>query len=151
MPPVTLFSDITKAPTPEGAGASAVAQVTELRCLLAEVAEVSAPELGVVDGTDRGADAVRETGQVVDEDLRARLVGREAVGRVGHHERVREVRVRAVDQRHVTGTQGERRVVDVDDPDGLRRDATRLEGDALLGGRGGGNANAQAAVNAERR
>src|SRR5689334_18357183 len=118
---------------------------------LTEDAEVSAPELGVVDGTDRGADAVRETGQVVDEDLRARLVGREAVGRVGHHERVREVRVRAVDQRHVTGTQGERRVVDVDDPDGLRRDATRLEGDALLGGRGGGNADAQAGVHAERR
>src|SRR5690348_13594867 len=32
---------------------------------LAEVAEVSAPELGVVDGADRGADAVRETGQVI--------------------------------------------------------------------------------------
>src|SRR6185437_9287336 len=65
---------------------------------LTEDAEVSAPELGVVDGTDRGADAVRETGQVVDEQLRTRPVGREAVGRVAQHERVREVRVRAVDQ-----------------------------------------------------
>src|SRR5690348_11376843 len=111
---------------------------------LTEDAEVSAPELGVVDGTDRGADAVRETGQVVDEDLRPRLVGREAVRRVGHHERVREVRVRAVDQRDVAGAQGRRGVVDVDDPDGLGGDTTRLEGDTLLGGRGGGNADAQA-------
>src|SRR5689334_9081289 len=118
---------------------------------LAEDAEVSAPELGVVDGTDRGADAVRETGQVVDEQLRARLVGREAVGRVGQHERVREVRVRAVDQRHVTGAQRGRRVVDVHDPDGLGGDATGLQGHALLGRRGGGNADAEAGVHAVRR
>src|SRR5690242_9951168 len=118
---------------------------------LAEDTEVSAPELGVVDGTDRGADAVREPGQVVDEQLRTRLVGREAVARVGQHERVREVRVRAVDQRHVAVDGRSRRVVVVLDPDRLGGDATRLEGDALLGGRGGGNANAQAGVHAERR
>src|SRR6266700_5325935 len=124
---------------------------SELRCLLAEDAEVSAPELEVAHGADRGADAVRETSQVVDEQLRTRLVGREAVGRVGQHERVREVRVRAVDQRDVAAVERGRRVVDVQDPDGLGRDTTRLEGDALLGGRGGRKAHAQAAVHAERR
>src|SRR5579859_6264860 len=88
---------------------------------LTENAEVSAPELGVVDGTDRGADAVRETGQVGDEQLRARPVGREAVARVGQHERVREVVVRAVDQRDVAVVQRGRGVVDVQDPHGLGR------------------------------
>src|SRR5438874_13128580 len=96
-----------------------VAQVAGLRVSLTEDAEVSAPELGVVDGTDRGADAVRETSQVVDEQLRARPVGREAVTRVGQHVRVAEVRRRAVDQRHVTAVQRGRRVVGVDDPDRL--------------------------------
>src|SRR5690242_17983647 len=118
---------------------------------LTEDAEVSAPELGVVDGTDRGATTLRETGQVLDLELRTRLVGREPVGRVAQHERVREVRVRAVDQRHVTAVEGGRRVVGVDDPDRLGRDATRLEGDALALGRGGGDTNAQAGVHAERR
>src|SRR6185437_7575041 len=103
------------------------------------------------DGTDRGADAVRETGQVLDLELRARLVGREPVGRVAQHERVREVRVRAVDHRHVSVVEGGRRVVGVDDPDRLGGDATRLEGDALALGRGGGDAHAQAGVHAERR
>src|SRR6185369_8004668 len=118
---------------------------------LTEDAEVSAPELGVVDGTDRGADAVRETGQVLDLQLRTRLVGREAVGRVGQHERVREVRVRAVDQRDVPVQRRSRRVVVVLDPDRLGRDATRLEGDALALGRGGRDTHAQAGVHAERR
>src|SRR3954470_24552305 len=123
----------------------------ELQRLLAEDAEVSAPELEVADGADLETAALRETGQVVDEQLRTRAVGREAVARVGQHERVREVGVRAVDQRDVTTVQRGRRVVGVNDPDRLGRDATRLEGNALLGRGGGGNADAEAGVHAERR
>src|SRR6266571_9538124 len=89
--------DMTVAPA-HWAGATVVCLSScrsgcELQAPLAEDAEVSAPELGVVDGTDRSADAVRETSQVVDEQLRTRPVSREAVARVGQHERVREVRV----------------------------------------------------------
>src|SRR4029077_4569997 len=43
-------------------------------------------------------------------DLRPRGVGRVAVLRVGHHERVREVRVRTVDHRHVVVVDRGRRV-----------------------------------------
>src|SRR5262245_5187819 len=100
MTRVTLFPDMTVAPTPEGRR-HCCRSGNELRYLLAENAEVSAPELVVLNRADRAAEAVREAGQVLGEQLRPRLVGRVAVLRVGQHERVREVRVRAVDQRHV--------------------------------------------------
>src|SRR5205814_1656405 len=50
-----------------------------LRCLLAEHAPVSAPELVVLNETDRVARTVREASRVLDEDLRPRRVGRVAV------------------------------------------------------------------------
>src|SRR5580658_7782416 len=72
-----------------------------LRILLVENAEVSAPELVVVHGTqlDPGRVALGEAADVVDLELRARHVGRETAARVGQHERLGEVVVRAVDQR----------------------------------------------------
>src|SRR5437016_1861829 len=81
-----------------------------------------------------------------------RDVGRLAVARVGHHERVREVRVRAVDEREVTlQERRERQVERVQDPHGPGGHAARLEGDALVLECGGGDAHAQAAVHAEGR
>src|SRR5205823_14148110 len=59
------------------------------------------------------------------------------------------VRVRTVDQRHVAV--GDGRVEGVDDPDGLRRSATRLEADLAVLRGGAGNADAQAAAHAEGR
>src|SRR5439155_7442467 len=109
----------------------------------AEDTEVSAPQLVVVDGAEyRNEEVVRDPGQVLGDQLRPRLVGRVAVLRVGQHVRVREVRVRAVDQRHVAVADGG--VEGVHDPDGLRRGATRLQADlgALSGG--AGNTDAQA-------
>src|SRR6185437_14517356 len=138
---------------PRGEPAPLLATGT-LRYLLAEDAPVSAPQLVVVDVPDRGA--VREVtlgepGQVLDQELRPRPVGRETVLRVGQHERVREVRVRPVDQRNVVMVKRGRRVVQVEDPDRPGRNATRLEADALVLDGGAGHTHAQAAVHAVRR
>src|SRR5271156_465763 len=64
-----------------------------LRVLLVENAEVSTPELVVVNGAQLrpGREALLETGDVVDLQLRARHVGRVTAGRVGQHERLGEV------------------------------------------------------------
>src|SRR4029077_2853257 len=121
-------------PPPRGEPAPLLVTGT-LRYLLAEDAPVSAPQLVVVDVPDRGT--VREVtlgepGQVLDQELRPRTVGRETVLRVGQHERVREVRVRPVDQRNVVVVERGRRVVQVQDPDRPSRNAARLEADALV-------------------
>src|SRR6266852_8437334 len=92
------------APTPAGADATLSLRVPA-QSFLPELTEVSTPELVVVHGGQDRADAVGETSDVVDHELRARTVGRVTVLRVGQHERVREVRVRAVDQRHVAVAQ----------------------------------------------
>src|SRR6266568_1804460 len=139
---------MTVAPTPYGAGAAVRSGTAQ--SLLAEDTEVSAPQLVVVDGGEhRNEEVAREPGQVLGDQLRPRLVGRVAVLRVGQHVRVREVRVRTVDQRHVATADGG--VEGVDDPDGLRRSATRLQADLGALNRGAGNADAQAAAHAERR
>src|SRR5580693_455003 len=92
---------MTVTPVPRGGPASPGYSGCELRLLL-ELAEGRAPELVPVRaGTEEVAGVERETGQVADEELRARLVGRDARGRVGQHERLGEVGVRAVDQREV--------------------------------------------------
>src|ERR1700721_1621863 len=71
--------------------------------LLVEDPEVGAPELVHIHGAqlrpgnvERRA-GVGRTGEVGDDELRTRLVGRDGVLRVGQHERGREVGVRAVD------------------------------------------------------
>src|SRR6185437_431921 len=79
------------------------------RFMLAQNAEICAPELAVIHRGDRRAEPLGEAGQPVDEQLRARLVGGETVLRVVEHVRVREVRVRAVDQRDVAVRDGGRR------------------------------------------
>src|SRR4029077_5188092 len=129
----------------------------EFRFLL-EDPEVGAPELVVVHGAqlrpgDEGRRAgVGETGEVGDHELRTRLVGRNGEVRVGQHERVGEVRVRTVDQRHVpAGDEGVKRVQEVQDPHGLGRHATGLQRHAFVVERGGGHAQAQAGVHAEGR
>src|SRR5256884_1324956 len=103
--PSHTFSRRDKGAGPRGSRRLCCRSGAELQRLLAENAEVSAPELVVLNRADRAAEAVREAGQVLDEQLRPRLVGRVAVLRVGQHERMREVRVRAVDQRHVIAAQ----------------------------------------------
>src|SRR4029077_12903569 len=138
-------------PPPRGEPAPLLATGT-LRYLLAEDAPVSAPQLVVIHVADRAADrevALGEPGQVLDQQLRPRTVGRETVLRVGQHERVREVRVRPVDQRNVVVVERGRRVVQVQDPDRPSRNATRLEADALILDGGAGHTHAQAAVHAE--
>src|SRR6202451_389716 len=74
-----------------GAGATLVTQeVLETRDLLVENAEVSTPELVVVDGAQLrpGREALGEAGDVVDLQLRPRHVGRVAALRGGQHERL---------------------------------------------------------------
>src|SRR6266702_8453597 len=140
---------MTVAPTPYGAGAAVRSGTAQ--SLLAEDTEVSAPQLVVVDGAeDRNEEVAREPGQVLGDQLRPRLVGRVAVLRVGQHVRVREVRVRTVDQRHVALVDGYR-IAGVHDPHGLGRGATRLQADLGALNGGAGNADAQAAAHAERR
>src|SRR2546426_8072881 len=118
---------MTVAPTPYGAGATV--RLGTAQSLLAEDTEVSAPQLVVVDGAEhRNEEVAREPGQVLGDQLRTRLVGRVSVLRVGQDVRVREVRVRTVDQRHVALVDAYR-IAGVDDPDGLRRGATRLQAD----------------------
>src|SRR5579872_2828353 len=88
---------ITVTPVPRGGPASPGYSGCELRVLL-EFPEGRAPELvRVRAGAEQVADVERETGEVGDHELRTRPVGREADVRVGEHERVREVGVRAVD------------------------------------------------------
>src|SRR5260370_38319936 len=102
------------APAPAGAGATVGARYRSgflgFRGSLLDDPEVSAPELGVDHGADDRAEAVGEAGQVADLQLRPRLVGREAVARVGEPERVAEVRVRAVDARGLAGREERERV-----------------------------------------
>src|SRR5580693_10318453 len=101
---------------PRGGPASPGYSGCELRLLL-ELPEGRAPELVPVRaGAEEVADVERETGQVPDDELRTRLVGREGVVRVGQDERLGEVGVRAVDQRNVPAEQGVGRVEDVRDP-----------------------------------
>src|SRR5580658_3788264 len=75
--------------------------------VLVEDPGVGAPVLVHINGTQfRPGDVerragLRETGDVGDDELRPRLVGREALVRVGQNERLGEVGVRAVDQRNV--------------------------------------------------
>src|ERR1039457_5978731 len=113
-----------------------------------EDAQVSAEELAGVDGALREAAGALETSQVADVQLRPRLVGRVTAGRVGEDERLREVAVRAVDQRNVTVANGVR---GVDDPHGLGGAATRRQRDLLTGDGGAGDTRAEPAVHAVRR
>ena len=76
---VTLFPGVTKGAGPRGSRRLCCRSGAELQRRLAENAEVSTPELVVLNRADRAAEAVREAGQVLDEDLRPRRVGRVAV------------------------------------------------------------------------
>src|ERR1700721_3665389 len=88
-------------PAPSRRPASPGYSGCEFRLLL-EFPEGRAPELvRVRAGAEQVADLERETGEVGDDELRTRLVGREGLGRVGQNERGGEVGGRAVDQRNV--------------------------------------------------
>src|SRR5215471_11184109 len=100
----------------------------------------SSPGSGIP-STPELADAhvVRVASQALDLDLRKPLAGHVAVD--DHRERVGEVRGRAADKREGCSPE---RIGPIDDPHGRARGAARLQGEALVLGRRGGQARAQA-------
>src|SRR6185369_7746648 len=76
--PSHTFFRHNKGADPRGSRRLCYRPGAELQRLLAENAEVSAPELVVLNRADRAADAVREAGQVLGEQLRPRPVGNQA-------------------------------------------------------------------------
>src|SRR5208282_3293818 len=96
----------TVAPAPEGTGATV--SISRAERFLLQDAQVGTVQLVAVDGPGREPVRTLEPGQVADVQLRPRHVGRVSGGRVGQHERLREVGVRTVDQRNVTMAHGVR-------------------------------------------